>query len=287
MIDNNRETSTNRNDKNGPALSSLNTEERIPEIDTNRLQDYDKQLTNPGNTDRNETVTNAQESRNSALNVNSEQDKTDIQQSWRTNLKPANTSEKHQSTIGDAKPLNKLIGKFEATNNNDTCGNDNKSMVKMELSNRTPSKCESTNQIKVKLKSSNETQTHSVKNIEPASSSENHTRNELHQKGHNDIQDPEPPHFVKEMIDSKAFPGDSVRFDVECAGEPRPEVLWFFEEDIISESPRHIIQSTDSGTHSLIIKDVNEDDDGEYFCKIVNTSDDLMCSAELIVYGAI
>ena len=279
------------NNDNSPALLGINTEEQVPEMDTNRFRyDLDIQTTNPGITKHSETVTNAQESRNSALkNVKSEEAKTDMSQSWRTKLKPGNSSEKsNPSTMLDPKPVNKLIGKFEIVGNKtENCGNENESITKIELTNRTPVRYESTNQIKVKLKSSNEIQTGAVNNVETASSCENHTRNELHHKGHNDIQAPESPHFVKEMIDSKAFPGDSVRFDVECAGDPRPEVLWYFEEDIISESPRHKIQSTDSGTRSLIIKDVNEDDDGEYFCKIVNSLDEQMCSAELIVYGAI
>lgn len=273
---------------NSAALLGINTEEQIPKKGTNRSIVDEKQVTYPGITNS-EVVTNAQELRNSALNnVNSDQAKTEFDQSWRTKLKPSNTSENNEITLADPKPVNKVIGKLEtAKNETENLGNESKSIAKVELAERTPVRYESTNQIKVKLKSSNEIQTDAVKNVETASSCENHTRNELHHKGHNDSHAPESPHFIKEMVDSKAFPGDSVRFDVECTGHPQPEVLWYFEDDIISESPRHIIQSTNSGTRSLIIKDVNEEDDGEYFCKIVNSSDEEMCSAELIVYGAI
>ena len=289
---NNSTKSQNKNEsstvdaKDSPASHGINTEEEMLESNKDILMN-DKQIINPGKTKHPEIVTNAQESRNPALNnVNHEQEKTDVNKSWRTRLKPGITIDKPLSSdLLDPKPVNKVIGKFETPGND--CGNDSRSTVKIELTNKTPVRYESTNQIKVKLKSSNEKQTAAVENVETASSCENHARNELHHKGHNDNRAPELPQFVKEMIDSKAFPGDSVRFDVEYIGNPQPEVVWYFEEDVISESPRHIIQCTDSGTCSLIVKNVNEDDDGEYFCKIVNSSGEEMCSAELIVYGAI
>ncbi|KAL3854884.1 hypothetical protein ACJMK2_014120 [Sinanodonta woodiana] len=93
--------------------------------------------------------------------------------------------------------------------------------------------------------------------------------------------------FIKGMRNCKAFAGDVIRFDVTVSGELQPKITWFFEDDIILESPRHIIQHGDGGEYSLIIKNVNEDDDGEYSCKAENQHGEEICYAELIVYGAI
>lgn len=93
--------------------------------------------------------------------------------------------------------------------------------------------------------------------------------------------------FIKGMRNCKAFAGDVIRFDVTVSGELQPKITWFFEDDIILESPRHIIQHGEGGEYSLIIKNVNEDDDGEYSCKAENQHGEEICYAELIVYGAI
>ena len=195
------------------------------------------------------------------------------------------------------RPVNLLIGKFETEKpiteipKTENCEKENKSTAKLELTNKPKPNFESTSQIKVKLKSSslmqNSNEKTPAKSEKTASSCESIDINENHHKSHRDDHTQESPHFVKEMIDSKAFPGDSVRFDVSFTGNPEPDVTWYFEDEMVSESPRHAIQSSDSGTCSLIIKDVCEDDDGEYFCKIANNLDEETCSAELIVYGAI
>ena len=96
------------------------------------------------------------------------------------------------------------------------------------------------------------------------------------------------PEFTKEMVESKAFPGDIVRFDIEYLGKKsNTTVTWYFEDELIQEDPRHYIQETVKGSCSLIIKDICEDDDGEYSCKIQNEYGEDTCAAELIVYGAI
>ncbi|KAL4216907.1 hypothetical protein ACF0H5_023367 [Mactra antiquata] len=95
------------------------------------------------------------------------------------------------------------------------------------------------------------------------------------------------PKFCKEMVDSKAFPGDVVRFDVEFNGDKSTSAAWYFEDEVLHEDGRHSIQTSGDRTCSLIIKDVCEDDDGEYSCKITNQSGEDVCSAELIVYGAL
>ena len=222
----------------------------------------------------------SQESNDSA---NDENKKTCVSSIWKTKLKPpAIVVEKPApSIVNNSKPINQLIGKFETT----------KPKTEKLSDNRTVPKNATSSQIKVRLKQPNDnltTEKTAPFGEKTASSCENCDINQNTHKSHvNDDCTRELPHFVKEMVDSKAFPGDSVRFDVEFKGRPEAEVTWYFEEDTVLESPRHVIQSLDSGTCSLIIKDVIEDDDGEYFCKIVNSLGEDTCSAELIVYGAI
>jgi hypothetical protein len=95
------------------------------------------------------------------------------------------------------------------------------------------------------------------------------------------------PVFKKEMVDSKAFPGDVVRFDVEFIADKNTNVSWYFEDELLIEDENHCVQQSGNGVCSLIIKNVCEDDDGEYMCKIMNSSGEETCSAELIVYGAL
>lgn len=95
-----------------------------------------------------------------------------------------------------------------------------------------------------------------------------------------------PLKFTKQMVDSKAFPGDVVRFDVEFTADNNTNVLWYFEDEPLTQDEHHCIQQS-KGICSLIIKDVCEDDDGEYTCTITNKTSEESCSAELIVYGAL
>lgn len=92
--------------------------------------------------------------------------------------------------------------------------------------------------------------------------------------------------FTKKMVDSKAFPGDVVRFDVAFTASKNTKVLWYFEDELLVLDEHHCVQES-QGVCSLIIKDVCEDDDGEYICKISNNTHEESCSAELIVYGAL
>lgn len=109
----------------------------------------------------------------------------------------------------------------------------------------------------------------------------------LNQNGEKQARTKCLPKFTKEMVDSKAFPGDVVRFDVEFTADKNTEITWYFEDEILLEDEHHCIHNTGDGVCSLIIKDVCEDDDGDYLCKIVNNLGDECCSAELIVYGAL
>lgn len=92
------------------------------------------------------------------------------------------------------------------------------------------------------------------------------------------------PEFTKAMVKSTAFLGDVVRFDVEYKADENISVTWYFEDDVITGDSRYSIQKSKGGS-SLLIRNVCEDDDGEYSCKISNMKGEDTCSAELIVYG--
>lgn len=91
------------------------------------------------------------------------------------------------------------------------------------------------------------------------------------------------PSFIKEMLDCEAFTGDVIRFDVRVAGSPEPDFHWLHEEDEVQEDRRHIVDVSDNGQCSLIIRNVTEADEGEYSCIAVNDIGEASCSAELIV----
>ncbi|XP_052235177.1 myosin light chain kinase, smooth muscle-like isoform X3 [Dreissena polymorpha] len=108
----------------------------------------------------------------------------------------------------------------------------------------------------------------------------------LYHNSHSQSMKPSCTIFNKKMVDTQAFPGDVVRFDIGFEADAQTTVTWYFEDEIIVEDNRHSILKSKE-TCSLIIKDVCEDDDGEYSCKIVNSKGEDECSSELIVYGAL
>ena len=87
------------------------------------------------------------------------------------------------------------------------------------------------------------------------------------------------------MLDCTAFKGDAVRFDVTVTGQPPPRLVWMVEEEEVEEDERHIVELGENGQCSLIVRQVTEDDEGEYSCKAVNSQGEATCFAELSVYG--
>ena len=93
------------------------------------------------------------------------------------------------------------------------------------------------------------------------------------------------PCFVSSMKDCQVCSGDAVRFDVSVTGNPLPSVSWYFdnEELKLDDSRIDIEECSDSGLFSLIIRNIEDDDEGEYKCKAENSSGQVACSAELSV----
>ena len=96
---------------------------------------------------------------------------------------------------------------------------------------------------------------------------------------------PGAPHFLKEIIDCEVFEGDSARFDCKVAGDPEPDIKWLQDGVEIEESKRFIFDYDDDGSCSLIIRRIQDEDEGEYCVKATNSKGEAYCSAELFVEG--
>ncbi|XP_060064239.1 myosin light chain kinase, smooth muscle-like isoform X2 [Ylistrum balloti] len=91
--------------------------------------------------------------------------------------------------------------------------------------------------------------------------------------------------FVREMVDCQAVSGDVIRFDVTVSCDQDQDIHWFQEDIEIVEDDRHSFVYDDKGGCSLIIRNVSEEDDGEFTCKASNCFGEITCSADLIIYG--
>ena len=91
--------------------------------------------------------------------------------------------------------------------------------------------------------------------------------------------------FEKEMVDCDAFTGDIVRFDIKIVGDSDAIVEWHYEDTLLKEDRQHRFIEGSSEEFSLVIKNVNENNEGEYTCTCKSENQVITCSAELTVYG--
>jgi hypothetical protein len=96
---------------------------------------------------------------------------------------------------------------------------------------------------------------------------------------------PLAPHFVRKMVDCTAFKGDAVRFDVQVTCTTSPRLAWTLEDEPVEEDGRRVVEVGEDGHCSLIVRDVREEDEGEYACRASNSHGTAICRAELSVYG--
>ncbi|NXU56424.1 NEXN protein, partial [Turnix velox] len=78
------------------------------------------------------------------------------------------------------------------------------------------------------------------------------------------------PWFKKSLKNTSVVDGEPVRFTVKITGEPKPEVTWWFEGEMLRDSEDY--QYIERGeTYCLYLPETFPEDEGEYMCKAVNS----------------
>ncbi|TRY93441.1 hypothetical protein DNTS_005742 [Danionella cerebrum] len=91
------------------------------------------------------------------------------------------------------------------------------------------------------------------------------------------------PTFTSVIKDVEVVEGSAARFDCKIEGFPDPEVVWYKDEHPIKETRHFQIDYDEDGNCSLVLSEVNGDDDAKYTCKAMNSIGEATCTAELIV----
>lgn len=78
------------------------------------------------------------------------------------------------------------------------------------------------------------------------------------------------PWFKKPLKNQSVVDAEPVRFTVKITGEPKPEVTWWFEGELLPDSEDY--QYIERGeTFCLYLPESFPEDEGEYMCKAVNS----------------
>ncbi|XP_076016661.1 striated muscle preferentially expressed protein kinase [Genypterus blacodes] len=93
------------------------------------------------------------------------------------------------------------------------------------------------------------------------------------------------PTFESIMEDLDVSVGESPRFAVVVEGKPVPDILWFKNDVLLSESS-HFTFVYDDNECSLVILNAHPDDSGVYTCTARNLAGSVSCKAELTVHAA-
>ncbi|XP_039503094.1 myosin light chain kinase, smooth muscle isoform X2 [Pimephales promelas] len=91
------------------------------------------------------------------------------------------------------------------------------------------------------------------------------------------------PTFSTVIKDVEVVEGSAARFDCKIEGYPDPEVVWYKDDQPIKETRHFQIDYDEDGNCSLVISEVNGDDDAKYTCKAMNSIGEAICTAELLV----
>uniref|UniRef100_A0A3B5L6R6 Nexilin n=1 Tax=Xiphophorus couchianus TaxID=32473 RepID=A0A3B5L6R6_9TELE len=78
------------------------------------------------------------------------------------------------------------------------------------------------------------------------------------------------PWFKKPLKNQSVVDSEPVRFTVKITGEPKPEVTWWFEGEMLQDCEDY--QYIERGeTYCLYLPETFPEDEGEYMCKAVNS----------------
>lgn len=78
------------------------------------------------------------------------------------------------------------------------------------------------------------------------------------------------PWFKKPLKNQSVVDAEPVRFTVKITGEPKPEVTWWFEGEMLQDCEDY--QYIERGeTFCLYLPETFPEDEGEYMCKAVNS----------------
>lgn len=93
------------------------------------------------------------------------------------------------------------------------------------------------------------------------------------------------PHFIEKISpNTEGFKGSDVSFETRVKGFPTPRVNWYKGSIRIYPGDRYeISKSPDSTSHTLVIKDLEKDDEGSYKCEASNQVGQSTCRTELTI----
>ncbi|XP_043931808.1 striated muscle preferentially expressed protein kinase isoform X2 [Protopterus annectens] len=92
----------------------------------------------------------------------------------------------------------------------------------------------------------------------------------------------ESPRFESIMEDIDISCGETARFAVVVEGKPVPDIMWYKNDVLLSESS-HLTFVYDDNECSLVILNTTEEDSGVYTCTAKNLAGEVSCKAELTV----
>lgn len=92
------------------------------------------------------------------------------------------------------------------------------------------------------------------------------------------------PEFILKLKDRSAVEGSTVRLACRAMGTPEPGFQWFKDGKPISSEGRFNISQSVSG-FTLVIKDCQVEDSGEYKCEATNKAGSVSTSAKITVTG--
>uniref|UniRef100_A0A481BNC4 non-specific serine/threonine protein kinase n=1 Tax=Sus scrofa TaxID=9823 RepID=A0A481BNC4_PIG len=95
----------------------------------------------------------------------------------------------------------------------------------------------------------------------------------------------EAPRFESIMEDVEVGAGETARFAVVVEGKPLPDIVWYKDEALLTES-NHVSFVYEENECSLVVLSAGAQDGGVYTCTARNLAGEVSCKAELAVHSA-